>query len=102
MFSVGSGPLLRRLIWLGVVFQLIFYAAFTTLVAALIAPCGSVARLSEGGICEDVAVAAVVQAALNVVTDFYVLLLPLLVIRRLRLPRKRKIGVTAIFLTGLV
>lgn len=38
----------------------------------------------------------------NVVTDFYLLILPLPAVWSLQLPIRQKIGVSAIFLTGLV
>ncbi len=102
MFSVGGGRPMRRLIWGGIVFQLLFYTAFLALAISLIPLCGSVAADARGGICVSASRAAPVQAALNVATDFYVLLLPLLVVRQLKLPRKRKVGVIAVFMTGLL
>ncbi|KAI0390862.1 hypothetical protein F5Y17DRAFT_37568 [Xylariaceae sp. FL0594] len=39
---------------------------------------------------------------LSVVTDFYVLAIPITLVLSLRLPRKRKYGVCAVFFTGLL
>lgn len=38
----------------------------------------------------------------NLCTDFYILLLPISGIIRLQLPKRRKIGVILIFMTGLL
>ena len=43
-----------------------------------------------------------VQGIFNVVSDFYILILPIPVVLQLRLPLKKKIGVSAIFMTGLL
>ncbi|KAF2825798.1 hypothetical protein CC86DRAFT_250222, partial [Ophiobolus disseminans] len=43
-----------------------------------------------------------VSVILNVVVDFYLLLIPLRPVFNLRLPRKRKTGVMLIFLSGTV
>ncbi|KAL9596411.1 MAG: hypothetical protein Q9179_004623 [Wetmoreana sp. 5 TL-2023] len=43
-----------------------------------------------------------VMAAVNVVSDFYLLAIPIPVVWNLQMPLKRKIGVSAIFLTGFM
>lgn len=45
---------------------------------------------------------AVVQGALNMALDFYILCLPIPMVLSLQMGRKRKIGVMAIFMTGLM
>ncbi|KAL8750452.1 MAG: hypothetical protein Q9184_006422 [Pyrenodesmia sp. 2 TL-2023] len=42
------------------------------------------------------------QASFNIASDIYLLCLPLPVVSKLQLPRKKKIGVMAIFMTGAV
>ena len=42
----------------------------------------------------------VIQSSFNVVSDFYLLLLPLSGVLQLQLPLRKKIGVAAIFMTG--
>lgn len=51
--------------------------------------------------CKNEEIWAAVQGALNVALDFYILYLPVPVIWKLQLGRKRKIGVLGIFMTGL-
>ena len=45
---------------------------------------------------------AVAQGAVGVVTDFFIFCLPLPVLWQLQLPPKKKVGVSAIFMTGLL
>ncbi|MCJ1346583.1 hypothetical protein MMC31_004801, partial [Peltigera leucophlebia] len=43
-----------------------------------------------------------VQGIFNIVSDFYVLVLPLPVVWKLQLPLRKKIAVSAVFMTGLL
>ena len=45
---------------------------------------------------------AYIQGIFNVVSDFYLLILPIPVVWQLQMPSKRKIGVCAIFMTGIL
>lgn len=58
--------------------------------------------LMTTGHCLDVNDANISAGAVNSFSDFVILLLPLSVIWRLQMPLKRKIGVSAVFLTGLL
>ena len=42
------------------------------------------------------------QAVFNVVTDFFIILLPIVKVWNLHLSVRRKVGVTVVFLTGLL
>ncbi|KAI4100117.1 MAG: hypothetical protein LQ339_005639 [Xanthoria mediterranea] len=50
----------------------------------------------------EVKVISVATSAINVVSDFYILLIPLAAISNLQLPKKRKLGLFAIFFTGFL
>lgn len=52
--------------------------------------------------CRDTMVMTYVQGIFNIVSDFYVLVLPLPVVWKLQLPLRKKIGVSAVFMTGLL
>lgn len=52
--------------------------------------------------CGDLQIWAVVQGALYVILDFYILFLPIPMVWNLQMDLKRKVGVTAIFLTGFM
>lgn len=56
----------------------------------------------EGGRCININAAYLTSGIFNVVSDFLILLLPLLAIWRLRLALKRKVGVSAVFATGVL
>lgn len=58
--------------------------------------------LISTGHCANPYIANIVVAAMNSFSDFVILLLPQGVIWKLQMPLKRKIGVSAIFLTGLL
>lgn len=45
---------------------------------------------------------AYIISAFGVISDFYILDLSILMILRLQLPRKKKIGVCALFMTGFL
>jgi len=53
-------------------------------------------------ICKNEYWIGTIQAAINVLTDFYILLLPLPALLKLAIPKRRKVGLCAIFLAGLV
>ncbi|KAL9586244.1 MAG: hypothetical protein Q9212_001020 [Teloschistes hypoglaucus] len=52
--------------------------------------------------CSRLSVYSVVQGSLNVALDIYLLYVPVPVIRKLQLERKKKFGIAAIFMTGLM
>ena len=56
----------------------------------------------KGGHCISFYVSAAASGSVNVVSDFLILLLPLVAIRRLRMAPKRKVGVSAVFATGFL
>jgi hypothetical protein len=52
--------------------------------------------------CKKNGVLALIQGVIGVVTDIYIFVLPLPTISRLRLPRRKKIGVFLVFIAGLL
>lgn len=52
--------------------------------------------------CRVTIVMAYVQGIFNIVSDFYVLVLPLPVLWKLQLPLRKKVGVSAVFMTGFL
>ena len=51
--------------------------------------------------CQVLDALAIVQGVFGVVTDIYIFLLPLSTIFHLNLPQKKKIGLAAVFMTGI-
>ena len=45
---------------------------------------------------------AITLSAINIVTDFYILFLPIPAVWRLQAPLGKKIGISAVFLTGIL
>lgn len=52
--------------------------------------------------CHSAIVMTYVQGIFNIVSDFYILLLPMPVVWKLQLTLQKKIGVSVIFMTGLL
>lgn len=55
-----------------------------------------------GGKCTNLKVSLVVSSTTNVVSDILILLLPQNIIWRLQMPLQRKIGVSLIFVVGIM
>ena len=54
------------------------------------------------GHCIDLKKSATVYASMNVISDFFIFVLPLPSVWQLKLTRKEKIGVSLVFMTGAV
>jgi hypothetical protein len=94
------------MIWGGMVFIVLFYVAITIAqVKEFIPKPGDVfgwftpKPYSEANALLNI---TAVQGIVGIVTDFYILGIPMYFVSGLSLPRGRKIGVLAIFLTGLM
>ena len=92
---------IRYLIYFGIAFQALFYLASIGVYSASEATCTKGA-IAQADLYLEEWIFTVVSGVFNVVTDFYVLILPIAVVWRLQLAPRRKIGVIGIFLTGLV
>lgn len=88
----------RYAIYCGIVFNFLFY---TTMFFLLIFICP--VFNSGSAECQGVLkVLAVVISAFGIGSDFYILLIPLLSVSKLQLRTGKKLGLIAIFLTGLL
>ncbi|KAG8425927.1 hypothetical protein J3459_008621 [Metarhizium acridum] len=94
------------MIWVGIGFTVVSYA---TLLAVWIFY--SVPRSGDKGwtdpgyfmrVAHDTPIISVVLGVLGIVTDFYVIAIPLTAISSLNLSTKKKLGVSALFITGLL
>ena len=92
---------MRYLIHFGVVFQALFYLAVTGVYSATEVICVTGANITAY-LCTHQWPLAIAQGVINTVTDLYVLVLPLAMVMRLQLSPKRKVGIIAIFMTGLL
>jgi hypothetical protein len=94
----------RNLIYFGLVTTFVMYLATTVAFGVLCLP-----RPGESWLeallsprCTKSLSMTYVQGIFNVVSDFYVLIIPIPVTLKLQLPLQKKIGVCAIFMTGLL
>lgn len=94
----------RKFIYLGLVITFAAYLATTVAFGGfcLPRPSESWAEALLSPRCGKATGMTYIQGIFNVVSDFYILILPVPVVIKLRLPLKRKIGVCAIFMTGLL
>ena len=94
----------RYLIYFGMVIMVLFYTACLLVEAISCTPRSGEtwieAQLSKR--CGRDLTLGYVMAAFNVVSDFYLLAIPLPVVWKLQLPLRRKIGVSAVFMTGFL
>ena len=94
----------RLFIYLGIWVIFIYYMVTASIFVGLCSPrhgeSWPVALLSSR--CGETMVMTYVQGIFNIVSDFYVLVLPLPVVWKLQLPLRKKIGVSAVFMTGLL
>ena len=96
---------LKVLVWLGIVVSGLFYFAYLIVIVALCAPRGEQTQLAYLIIlatprCQQNPAIILSVGIMNVVSDIYLLVLPLPVIWSLQLPTIKKLGISAIFLTG--
>lgn len=86
------------MIWFGIIFILLFYIA-TLIVYAIV---GRFRLPVDQGPLKVMVNTNVVQGVVGLLTDLYILFIPLHLVLGLNLPLGRKIGVCAIFLSGLM
>ncbi|KAL8733438.1 MAG: hypothetical protein Q9166_002064 [cf. Caloplaca sp. 2 TL-2023] len=89
---------MRYLIYFGVAFNFFFYAICLLLYIFLCPNTPSKARTCGQSLKNQ----AVATSAINVFSDFYILVIPLSAVSRLQLAPKRRLGLLAIFFTGLL
>lgn len=93
------------MVWTGIVFITMFYLASFAAQAAMCFPRGSEnwfdATLAPRCGMPQVRLAAV-QGVVGILTDFYALAIPFVLVTRLQMTNSKKAGVAAIFLTGLM
>lgn len=100
IFDIDRG--LRLPIYLGIVFQALFYSAMIGVAIGSIAECNGPSEFNNQ-YCKNYAKPVVVlHAAVNVATDIYILLLPIPRVLKLQLGRRHRLGLLLVFATGVV
>ena len=94
----------KYLIYFGIISNFLWYTTVFVLIA-----CSCIPRHSQTWIegttaplCKDAAKRIYVQSIFNVISDFYILIIPIPVVWSLQMPTAKKIGVSLIFMTGLL
>lgn len=100
LFSIDRN--VRYLIWAGIILQVIGYSAFTGCAIGLEVIYTDAAITATNAFCVNNYKVTYIQSLFSVVTDFYVLLLPVGVVLKLQLSPSRKISVIMVFMTGLL
>ena len=100
-------PVLRWLIYTGAGVTTVFYVTTTIVLFALSTPPPGVSLAQKFASFLEPGRSGFLDTVLavgyfNLITDFYILLLPISGVIRLQLPKRRKIGVILIFMTGLL
>lgn len=92
----------RVMVWIGIILMNLFYMAMTAFQIKFYVPApGESYLLQKESIFLDIFDVAATQGIFHVLSDFYILFIPMHIVVGLRLSPQRKIGVCAIFLTGL-
>ncbi|KAL9593739.1 MAG: hypothetical protein Q9179_005720 [Wetmoreana sp. 5 TL-2023] len=100
----GPDKRFRYYVYFGMLWATAISCTTITASGALCAPRAgeSFGDLRSAQRCDRLKIWAVVQGSLNVILDLYILYIPLPVIWKLQMGQKKKIGVAAIFMTGLM
>lgn len=99
IFAVNR--IMKYLINFGIIFQTVFYVGYTAVYAATEVKCSGPEAL-EIAFCMKSYGFVVAQGGVNVATDFYILGLPIFMVSQLQMTLKRKVGVCAVFMAGLL
>ncbi|ERF77190.1 hypothetical protein EPUS_06470 [Endocarpon pusillum Z07020] len=100
LFKVDRG--LRLAICFGIAVIAMYYTAIGGAAIASIVKCVGFGRRSAGFCDYSAKPVVVMSTVMNVVTDFYILALPLPCVMRLKLSLRRRIGVLIVFGCGIV
>lgn len=94
----------RYLIYFGIPFLGLFYTACLLVEVISCTPRSGETWLeaTSSKRCNTDLTLGYVMAAFNVTSDFYLLAIPIPVVWKLQLPLRKKIGVSAVFMTGLL
>lgn len=88
----------RALIWA----NLLFYGAISLSFILACIPRAKITNPEISGICIDTRASIIATSAINVVSDFTILITPLAAIGQLQLPTKKKLSVAAVFGVGIL
>lgn len=99
LFRMSPG--FRHWAYFGMLSCVLYTAVYRGVIIATIIECNTSQSL-DIAFCAKSSITTLVVTAINVVTDIYVLALPVGVVLRLNVKRGKKLGLIAIFLCGLL
>ncbi|KAJ5633330.1 NAD(P)-binding protein [Penicillium lividum] len=96
-------PLRREIIavWVGIVAIAVLYIFCICIAIVSMVKCAELSQLETSYCKFDSGTMITIQSVINVVTDFYVLLLPIPRLVKLQVSRRRRIGLLLTFMSGL-
>ena len=102
LFSVNQKP--RILIYLGIVTTSLFYFASMLVPIIVCSPWKGESRLMAlaSARCAQDKQLGYVTTVFNVLSDFYLLIIPIIIVSKLQMPTQRKIGVISLFMLGFL
>ena len=93
---------LHRIVQVLIWFNIKFYSALTFVVIFEYIPREKIWKPLKTGHCVDINSSFIISAAVNVISDFSISLLPLKSICNLQMEKKQKIALSAVFAMGLL
>lgn len=87
----------RFAIYFGIAFMVLLHVIYILLTALLCLTSNPSAQCTS-----RLEVAGTATSAFNVISDFYILLLPIFAISKLQMPTKKKLEISAVFFTGFL
>ncbi|KAL8935111.1 MAG: hypothetical protein Q9211_004878, partial [Gyalolechia sp. 1 TL-2023] len=95
---------IKKVVWMGIVVTGLFYFSITVAKLAMCAPRGSQTYIMAFSTarCSRAKVLGVITGAFNIVSDLYLLVIPIPAILGLQVSTARKRGLLAIFMTGFI
>jgi hypothetical protein len=92
----------RKIIWALVLFNLLFYIAVMIPQIMACNPREKIWHPLINGKCLDLSLILIAGAIVNIFSDFSILILPMVKVWQLQLTRSKKLGLVAVFATGIL
>jgi len=88
-------------VWVGIFINVVLYTAFAGLSIGSMIKCTGLAQVNDPYCLFNEGINVLLTSMVNVITDFYVLLLPIPRLIKLQLKQNRKLGLLLVFSSGL-
>jgi sterol-4alpha-carboxylate 3-dehydrogenase (decarboxylating) len=88
-------------VWVGIFVNVVFYTAFAGLSIGNMIKCTGLAQVNDPYCLFNEGINVLLNSMVNVITDFYVLLLPIPRLIKLQLKQNQMLGLLLVFASGL-